>query len=67
MNIIFEDVNGNRDVSVSDMTGRIIKQMKGITTNNIVVNNLTAGIYTVRIVNNETSEQEVQKFVVNKR
>jgi len=67
VNIIFEDVNGNRDVSVSDMTGRVVKQMKGITTNNIVVNNLTAGIYTVRIVNNETSEQEVQKFVVNKR
>jgi len=67
VNIIFEDVNGIRDVSVSDMTGRVIKQMKGITANNIVVNNLTAGIYTVRIVNNETNEHEVQKFVVNKR
>ena len=67
VNIIFEDVNGSRDVSVSDITGRVIKQIKGITTNNILVDNLTGGIYTVRIVNNETSEQEVQKFVVNKR
>ena len=67
MNIIFEDVNGSRDVSVSDITGRVIKQIKGITTNNILVDNLTGGIYTVRIINNETSEQEVQKFVVNKR
>jgi hypothetical protein len=49
------------------MSGRVIKQMKGIITNNIVVNNLTAGIYTARIINNETGEQEVQKFVVNKR
>ncbi|HET9278491.1 MAG TPA: T9SS type A sorting domain-containing protein [Flavitalea sp.] len=67
VNIIFEDVNATRDVSVSDMSGRVIKQLKGITANNIMVDNLTAGIYTVRIVNNETSEQEVQKFVVNKR
>jgi hypothetical protein len=65
--IIFEDVNGIRDVSVSDMSGRVIKQIKGVTTNNIVVSNLTAGIYTARIINNETGEQEVQKFVVNKR
>ena len=67
VNIIFEDVDGIRDVSVSDISGRVIKQMKGITNNNIVVDNLTTGIYTVRIVNNETGEQEVQKFVVNKR
>jgi hypothetical protein len=65
--IIFEDVNGIRDVSVTDMSGRVVKQMKGVMTNNILIENLTAGIYTVRIVNNETSEQEVQKFVVNKR
>ena len=67
VSIIFEDVNGTRDVSVTDISGRMIKQMKGITTNNIVVDNLTSGIYTVRIVNNETGEQDVQKFVVNKR
>lgn len=65
--VIFEDMNGIRDVSVSDMSGRVIKQMKGITNNNIVVDNLTTGIYTLRIVNNETGEQDVQKFVVNKR
>ena len=67
VSIIFEDVNGIRDVSVIDISGRVIKQMKGVTNNNIEVDNLTTGIYTVRIVNIETGEQEVQKFVVNKR
>ena len=67
VNIIFEDVNAIRDVSVSDISGRVITQLKGITANNIMVDNLTAGLYTVRIINNQTSEQEVQKFVVNKR
>ena len=67
VSIIFEDVNGIRDVSVTDISGRMIRQMKGVTINNIVVDNLATGIYTVRIINNETGEQEVQKFVVNKR
>jgi len=67
VNIIFDDVAGIRDISLTDINGRIIKQMKGVTNNNILFENLTAGIYTIRIVNNETSEQEVQKFVVNKR
>jgi len=67
VNIIFEDVNGVRDISVSDMSGRVIKQMKGVTNNNIVIDNLSAGFYTVRIANNETGEQVVEKFVVNKR
>ena len=67
VNIIFDDAAGIRDISLMDMNGRVIKQMKGVTNNNILFENLTAGIYTVRIVNNETSEQEVQKFVVNKR
>jgi hypothetical protein len=67
VNLVFDDASGIRDISLMDMNGRVIKQMKGVTNNNILFDNLTAGIYTVRIVNNETSEQDVQKFVVNKR
>ena len=65
--VVFEDVSGSRDISLMDVNGRVIKQMKGITNNNIAFDNLIAGIYTVRAVNNNTGEQEVQKFVVNKR
>jgi len=67
VSIIFEDVNGPRDISIMDVSGRVVKQMKGVTNNNIVIENLNAGFYTVRIVNNETGEQVVEKFVVNKR
>ncbi len=67
VNVVFEDVSGSRDISLMDINGRIIKQMKGITNNNISFDNLLAGIYTVKAVNNDTGEQEVQKFVVNKR
>lgn len=67
VNVVFEDVSGSRDISLMDVNGRIIKQMKGITNNTIAFDNLIAGIYTVRALNNDTGEQEVQKFVVNKR
>lgn len=67
VNIVFENVNSTRDVSLTDISGRTIKQWKSVTTNNIIIDNLTAGFYTVRIVNNETGEQTVEKFVVNKR
>jgi hypothetical protein len=67
VNIIFEDVKGIRDMSVIDMSGRMIKQMKGVTNNNIQIDNLNAGMYTVRVLNVETGEQVVEKFVVNKR
>ena len=67
VNVVFEDVSGSRDISLMDMNGRVVKQMKGITNNNISFSNLIAGIYTVKAVNNDTGEQEVQKFVVNKR
>jgi hypothetical protein len=67
VNIVFEDVKGVRDISVTDMSGRMIKQMKGVTNNNIKIDNLNAGMYTVRVLNVETGEQVVEKFVVNKR
>ena len=67
VSILFDDVNGIRDISLMDLSGRVIKQMKGVTNNNIQIDNLTAGFYTVRIVNTETSEQVVEKFIVNKR
>ena len=50
-----------------DVSGKTLKQWKGVTNNNIRIDNLNAGFYTVRIVNVETGEQVVEKFIVNKR
>ena len=67
VNVVFEDVNVIRDVTLIDMNGRTVKQWKGVTSNNIQIENLTTGFYSIRIVNNETGEQVVEKIVVNKR
>ena len=67
VNIVFEGANSIRDVSLMDVSGKTLKQWKGVTNNNIHIDNLNAGFYTVRIVNTETGEQVVEKFIVNKR
>jgi hypothetical protein len=67
VNIVFEGTNSIRDVSLMDVGGKTLKQWKGVTNNNIHIDNLNAGFYTVRIVNVETGEQVVEKIIVNKR
>jgi Secretion system C-terminal sorting domain len=67
VNVIFEDINAIYDISVVDMSGRMIKQMKNITSNSIQIDNLAPGMYTLRVVVPETGEQTVEKIVVNKR
>ena len=67
VSIVFEGANSMRDVSLMDVSGKTLKQWKGVTNNNIQIDNLNSGFYTVRIVNVETGEQIVEKFIVNKR
>lgn len=65
--VLFEDAAVVREVTVIDMSGRTIKQMRGITNNNITIENLTSGMYTLRVLIPATGEQVVEKIVVNKR
>lgn len=67
VNVVFDDANSIRDLSLMDVNGKTLKQWKGVTNNNIRIDNLNAGFYTIRIVNVETGEQVVEKFIVNKR
>jgi|CXWL01.1.fsa_nt_gi hypothetical protein len=67
VNVVFEEANVIRDISVSDMSGRTVKQLKGVTNNNITIENLAPGMYSLRIVIPATGEQVVEKIVVNKR
>ena len=67
VSVVFADVNIIRDVSLMDMNGRVMKQWKGVANNNIQIDNLTAGFYTIRIIDTESGEQTVEKIVVKKR
>lgn len=67
VNVVFEDKNSIRDVSLYDMSGRIVNQWNGITINNLQITNLAPGLYSLRIVVRETGEQEIEKIIVNRR
>ena len=67
VNVVFEDQNAVRDVTLADMNGRTIRQWRRVTNNNLQIDNLNPGFYTLRILNTETNEQVVEKIVVNKR
>jgi len=67
LKIVFEDMGGTRDVSLTDMSGRLVRQWAGITNNNLEINNITSGYYSLRVINRETGEQSVEKMVVSKR
>ncbi len=66
VNISFDDASV-RNVSLTDMNGRIVKQWKAVTYNNITIMNLTPGMYMLRVVFPGTGEQIVEKISVNKR
>ena len=66
LNVIFDEKDGTRDVSLIDMSGRVIRQWKGFTNNNLQIENLTPGLYNLRVVLRETGEQGIEKIVVNK-
>jgi len=66
INVVFEDAEGTRDVSLIDLNGRLVKQWKNITNNNLQIENVTPGLYNLKVIVRETGEQTIEKIVVNK-
>ncbi len=68
VSVLFGDNTGiTRDVTLYDMSGRVVKEWKGITVNSIQIENLTSGMYTLRIFVPATGNQVVEKVIVSKR
>jgi hypothetical protein len=64
VNVVFEESKATWDVFVSDMSGRTIRQFKGVT-NNVLVDKLLPGMYMIRMVAVQTGVQTNEKVVVN--
>lgn len=65
--ILFEDGGSVRDVVVSDVSGRAIKQFKGVSNSSLTIENLGAGFYTVQVLNRTTGAMATEKVIVKKR
>ncbi len=62
-NLLFSNVDP-KDVSVFDMTGRMVKEYKSITSANLTVENLVKGVYSIRVNEKQTGTISVEKVVV---
>ena len=67
VNVVFDDAEGTRDVMLMDMSGRLLRQWKGVTGNLLQVDNLMQGMYSLKVINRDTGVQSIEKIVVNNR
>lgn len=66
VNVVFEDVKSIRDIQLMDMNGRVVSQWRNYSNNNIKIENLTSGFYSLRVVDQNTKEQSIEKIIVNR-
>jgi len=62
----FEAASSAKDVIVSDMTGRVVKQFKSVKNSNLTIDNLNTGFYTIQVFDQSTLKTVVEKVVVKK-
>ena len=64
VNVVFEDTRSIRDIQLMDMNGRVINQWRNQTSNNIKIDNLVPGFYNLRVVDQTTKEQSIEKIII---
>lgn len=64
VNIAFENKMAIRNILLTDLNGRTIKQWKGLSSNTLVIEKLYNGVYFLRVTEQETGTQTVEKIIV---
>ncbi len=64
VNVVFEEARSIRDIQLMDMNGRIVNQWKNLTNNNFKIDNLVPGFYNLRVVDQGTKEQTIEKIII---
>ena len=67
VSVMFEDASTVRDVIVSDVAGRVVKQYRNVNSNSLTIENLVDGYYSIQITNRTTAATTVEKVIVKKR
>lgn len=65
--VVFEDANMARHLVITDMGGRIVRQFNNVNGSSLVVDGLTPGLYTARVIDRASGESIIQKFVVQQK
>ena len=64
VNVVFEDSRSIRDIQLMDMNGRVVNQWRNLTNNNFKIDNLVPGFYNLRVVDQGTKEQSIEKIII---
>lgn len=67
VSLLFEDAASVRDITINDVSGRTIRQYKGISQNSLTIDNLQSGFYTVIVTNQTTGATTAEKIIIKKR
>lgn len=61
------DSEGARDITVADVTGRVVQQYRNVAAGSLDVKNLSNGFYTVQVRDAATGAVTIEKFIIKKR
>lgn len=64
VNLLFSEIGSVKEVIVSDMNGRIVKQYRQVTENNLTIEGLQSGFYTIKITDRTTANTTVEKVII---
>ncbi|MGE5107487.1 MAG: T9SS type A sorting domain-containing protein [Sphingobacteriales bacterium] len=64
VNVIIPDINGVTDINLVDFSGRLVKQWNSFKAQNLQLEGLKTGIYSLQISNRETGEKTSQKLTI---
>ncbi len=64
VNLLFLETNSFRDIMVHDLNGRLVKQFRQLTKNNLIIDGLQSGFYTIKITDHATSTTTVEKVII---
>ncbi|MDQ3681838.1 MAG: T9SS type A sorting domain-containing protein, partial [Bacteroidota bacterium] len=65
--LLFENASALKNVAISDMSGRVVKQYKNVTGESLPIENLHSGMYSIQVTDLSTAVITVEKVLVKKR
>ena len=66
VNVLFEEKGSVRDITLTDMNGRVIKQWNALSNNTLQIENLGSGMYLLKVTIRETGNQTIERVIVSK-
>ncbi|MCU7547490.1 T9SS type A sorting domain-containing protein [Chitinophagaceae bacterium LB-8] len=65
VNVLFKEQNAVKQVIVSDASGRLVKQFPQVKDNNLSIEGLPRGFYTIKVIDRSTMVTSVEKVIIN--